>query len=148
MKAIVQRVSNCEVYVRSCLRSKISTGLLAYVGFSRIDTHKDLEFVARKILSLRIFRGVNGRLERSIKDAGGEIMIVSQFTIYGNTKRGTRPSFSASASYGVAEPLYYAFLNLFNEVGGLKVETGEFGEDMSIMSTNDGPINLIIDSSG
>ena len=146
MKAIVQRVSSCEVSVRYSLISKISKGILAYVGFARSDTEKDIEFVAKKILSLRVFKGTNERLEQSVQDVGGDIMIVSQFTLYGDASRGTIPSFSAAASYRVAEPLYRAFIDLFNKVDNLRVETGEFGQDMSVMSINDGPVNLIIDS--
>ena len=145
MKIIVQRVNFAEIFVNNKFKGKIQKGIVAYVGITTGDTVKDIDFCIDKLINLRIFDDENGKLNLSVKDINGELLIVSNFTIYGNTKKGRRPSYTDSAPTSEAYEIYNLFVKKLEQTG-IRFETGEFGQYMRIVSENDGPVNLIIDS--
>ena len=145
MKIIVQRVNFAEIFVNNKFKGKIQKGIVAYVGVTTGDTVKDIDFCIDKLINLRIFDDENGKLNLSVKDINGELLIVSNFTIYGNTRKGRRPSYTDSAPAGEAKEIYNLFVKKLEKTG-IGFETGEFGQYMRIVSENDGPVNLIIDS--
>ena len=145
MKIIIQRVNFAKIFVNNEFKGEIQKGIVAYVGVANGDCEKDIDFCIDKLINLRIFNDENGKLNLSVKDIKGELLIVSNFTIYGNTKKGRRPSYTDSAPTEKAYKIYDLFLKKLEEVD-TRVETGEFGEYMKIVSENDGPVNLIIDS--
>ena len=143
MKIIIQKVNFAKIFVNEKFKGEIGTGIVAYVGISNEDTEKDINFCIDKLINLRIFNDENNKMNLSLKDVNGELLVVSNFTIYGNTKKGRRPSYSAPAEK--AYKIYDLFLKKLEKVD-TRIETGEFGEYMKIVSENDGPVNLIIDS--
>jgi len=144
MRVLIQRVSKASVIVESQLVSKIDVGLLVLVGIEYDDNRDDIEWLVRKITNLRIFNDEEGKMNISIQDINGEILAISQFTLFASTKKGNRPSYLRSASPDVAEPLYDAFCdNLRKEVPTHK---GIFGADMKVDLINDGPVTIWIDS--
>ena len=145
MKIIIQRVNFAEIFVNNKFKGKIQKGIVAYIGVANGDSVKDIDFCIDKLINLRIFDDENGKLNLSVKDIRGELLIVSNFTIYGNTKKGRRPSYTDSAPAEKAYKIYDLFLKKLEKVD-TRIETGEFGEYMKIVSENDGPVNLIIDS--
>ena len=145
MKIIVQRVNFAEIFVNNKFKGKIQKGIVAYVGITTGDTVKDIDFCIDKLINLRIFDDENGKLNLSVKDINGELLIVSNFTIYGNTRKGRRPSYTNSAPASEAKEIYNLFVKRLEKTG-IGFETGEFGQYMRIVSENDGPVNLIIDS--
>ena len=145
MKIIVQRVNFAEIFVNNKFKGKIQKGIVAYVGITTGDTVKDIDFCIDKLINLRIFDDENGKLNLSVKDINGELLIVSNFTIYGNTRKGRRPSYTDSAPASEAKEIYNLFVKRLEKTG-IGFETGEFGQYMRIVSENDGPVNLIIDS--
>ena len=145
MKIIVQRVNFAEIFVNNKFKGKIQKGIVAYIGITNGDSVKDIDFCIDKLINLRIFDDENGKLNLSVKDIRGELLIVSNFTIYGNTKKGRRPSYSDSAPASEAYEIYNLFVKKLEQTG-IRFETGEFGQYMRIVSENDGPVNLIIDS--
>ena len=145
MKIIIQRVNFAKIFVNNEFKGKIQKGIVAYVGVANGDCEKDIDFCIDKLINIRIFDDENGKLNLSVKDIKGELLIVSNFTIYGNTKKGRRPSYTDSAPAEKAYKIYDLFLKKLEKVD-TRVETGEFGEYMKIVSENDGPVNLIIDS--
>lgn len=145
MKVVLQRVKEASVTVREEKISEIKKGFLLLVGVTHEDTDEDLKYLVNKIVHLRIFEDENNKMNLSIKDVEGSILSVSQFTLYGDTKKGRRPSFVKAAKPDEAEALYNAF-NKALRTEGIVTETGEFGAMMDVALINDGPVTLIIDS--
>jgi D-tyrosyl-tRNA(Tyr) deacylase len=146
MRAVVQRVSSASVSINSEAKSSIGTGLLALVAFEDGDTAEDIEWLAGKIVRLRIFNDDQGLMNRSVLEVGGDILVVSQFTLFASTKKGNRPSFIRSAKPEIAIPLYERFVAQLAHELGRPVHTGEFGADMKVMLVNDGPVTILIDT--
>ncbi|WP_152654728.1 D-aminoacyl-tRNA deacylase [Oceanobacillus sp. CFH 90083] len=145
MKVVLQRVKEASVTTRGEKISKIKKGFLLLVGVTHEDTDEDLKYLVNKIVHLRIFEDENDKMNLSIKDVEGSILSVSQFTLYGDTKKGRRPSFTKAAKPDKAEALYDAF-NEALRVEGIETKTGKFGAMMDVQLVNDGPVTLIIDS--
>lgn len=145
MKVVLQRVSRAEVRANGERTGLIGRGLLLLVGIHRDDTEEILRWVCNKLLSLRVFRDGEGKMNRSVTDVGGEILVVSQFTVFGDTNRGTRPGFTDAADPRKAELFYERTIELLRENSTLKVETGRFGAMMEVELINDGPVTLIIE---
>ena len=145
MKIIIQKVNFAKIFVNEKFKGEIGTGIVAYVGISNEDTEKDINFCIDKLINLRIFNDENNKMNLSLKDVNGELLVVSNFTIYGNTKKGRRPSYTDSAAANEAQEIYNLFVKKLEQTG-IRFETGEFGQYMRIISENDGPVNLIIDS--
>ena len=145
MKIIVQRVNFAEIFVNNKFKGKIQKGIVAYIGITNGDSVKDIDFCIDKLINLRIFDDESGKLNLSLKNINGNLLIVSNFTIYGNTKKGRRPSYTDSAPASEAYEIYNLFVKKLEQTG-IRFETGEFGQYMRIVSENDGPVNLIIDS--
>ncbi|MEM1041425.1 MAG: D-aminoacyl-tRNA deacylase [Bacteroidota bacterium] len=145
MVALVQRVSEARVTVDGQVTGEIGPGLLVLLGVHRSDTEAELAWVAKKVAGLRIFPDTEGRMNRSLLDTGGEALVVSQFTLYGDTRKGNRPSFVASAPPEQAEALYKAFVAELRHLLGKPVPTGVFGAHMDVRLTNDGPVTLWIE---
>lgn len=146
MRALIQRVSEAEVQVDGDIVSRIGPGLLVLAGFEEADTRDDLEWMARKLVQMRIFADEKGVMNRSVGEAGGEILAVSQFTLYASTKKGNRPSWSRAARGELSQPLFNQFVDVLAAVLGRPVATGVFGADMKVGLVNDGPVTLLIDS--
>jgi len=148
MKIVLQRVSRAEVRVAGRVTGKIDTGFLLLAGFAPTDTSETLGWMADKVLSLRLFPDEAGKMNRSLQEAGGAVLVVSQFTLYGDVEKGRRPSFIAAAPPDVAIPLYQQFIALLGARGqplGIRVATGEFGAMMDVELVNDGPVSLVIE---
>ncbi len=145
MRAVIQRVQSASVSVNGEITGKTDGGLLIYLGVGFGDTLEDLEYIYRKTVNLRIFSDEDGKMNKSLKDMGKGVLIVSQFTLYGDVRKGTRPSFSTSAPPDEAELLYEAFKSKFKE-DNIKAEYGVFGADMKVSSVNDGPVTILLDS--
>lgn len=145
MKIVVQRVSEAHVKVDDAIVGEITKGLLLLVGIDEEDTTSDADWLAQKILNLRIFGDENGKLNLSVQDINGEILCVSQFTLIADYKKGNRPSFIKAAKPDVAIPLFEYFKTLLKN-SGLVVESGIFGADMKVSLLNDGPVTIVMDS--
>lgn len=145
MRIVIQRVNRASVTIDGTLRGVIKKGLLLLVGIHERDTKAEADWCIRKIPKLRIFEDGEGKMNQSAEDIGGEILIVSQFTLYGNTNKGMRPSFIEAARPEVAEPLYEYMIEELRKERGLKVESGEFGAMMDVELVNDGPVTLILE---
>lgn len=146
MRVIVQRATQAKVTVDGKVTGQIEHGLMLLVGLTHEDGLKDLEYCAKKVANLRIFEDEAGKMNLSVTDVGGAILSISQFTLYGETKKGNRPSFIEAARPEVAEPLYHQFNQILRDSYGLKVETGVFGAMMDVSFTNNGPVTLIVES--
>lgn len=145
MRVVIQRVSKANVtWDRE--KSHIGHGMVILLGIETEDNSDDLEWLVKKIISLRIFADANGAMNLSVLDVGGEIMVVSQFTLHASTRKGNRPSFIKAARPEVAIPLYKSFISALGEATGTKVATGEFGAFMNVELINDGPVTIVIDS--
>ncbi|QBG49028.1 D-tyrosyl-tRNA(Tyr) deacylase [Verrucomicrobia bacterium S94] len=147
MKLVVQRVKRASVTVEGGKISEIGRGLLVFCGVGHDDTEHDARFLARKTAHLRIFEDDAGKMNRSVMDVGGEILSVSQFTLYGDCTRGNRPSFIEAARPESGEALFNAYVQALEKIGFVP-KTGRFGADMSVDLLNDGPVTLIMESSG
>ena len=145
MRVVLQRVSHASVTVEEKVIGKIQRGFLLLVGVTHDDAKEDMEYLVRKIVQMRIFEDEEGKLNRSIQDIGGEILSVSQFTLYADTKKGNRPSFSKAAPGDVAIEMFDQFNGLLRDTG-IPVETGQFGADMKVELLNDGPVTILLDS--
>lgn len=145
MRVVLQRVAHASVTVDGEIIGKIQRGFLLLVGVTHDDAMDDMEYLVRKIVQMRIFEDEEGKLNRSIQDIGGEILSVSQFTLYADTKKGNRPSFSKAAPGDVALEMFEQFNGLLRDTG-IPVETGQFGADMKVDLLNDGPVTILLDS--
>ena len=145
MRAVVQRVKNTKLSVGGTLISEIPFGLTVFFGVKVGDDEKEADYIVKKIAGLRIFEDENGKMNLSVKDVGGEVLLVSQFTLYGDASHGNRPSFTLAARPERAEPLYeYAAKKLAEQ--GVAVKTGVFGADMKIEQNNDGPVTILLEA--
>ncbi|HSQ90354.1 D-aminoacyl-tRNA deacylase [Romboutsia sp.] len=145
MRAVVQRVSSSKVTVDDRITGEISKGLLVLLGVTHEDTSKDVDYMIDKILNLRIFEDENEKMNLSLKDVGGELLVVSQFTLYGDCRKGKRPSFSNAARPDLATKLYEEFVEKAKSQD-VVVGTGEFGAHMMVDLTNDGPVTILLES--
>ena len=145
MKAVVQRVQNAKVEVDSRIVGKIGKGMLVFVGVGKDDTREDAEYLARKIVEMRMFEDSQGKMNLSLTDTGGGILVVSQFTLYGDCAKGRRPSFDAAADPAKGEELYNHFVAQLRQAN-CPVETGQFRAMMDVTLTNDGPVTFILES--
>ena len=146
MRVVVQRVLEASVSIGGNVHSSIGRGLLVLVGITHDDTQEDIEWLVRKITGLRIFDDDAGVMNLDVGQVGGEIMVVSQFTLMALTKKGNRPSYIRAAGEEIAVPLYEEFVAQMGKVSGKKIATGVFGADMKVALVNDGPVTIIIDS--
>ena len=146
MRVVIQRVKNASVSVSKELISSIGVGLLILAGWEEADNQEDLEWMAAKIIKLRIFEDEEGVMNKSVQEVEGEILLVSQFTLHALTKKGNRPSYIKAARPERAIPFYEDFISLLEKELGRKIQTGKFGADMDIMLTNVGPVTIMIDS--
>jgi D-tyrosyl-tRNA(Tyr) deacylase len=146
MRVVIQRVSQANVVINNSIRSSIAKGLLVLVGIEDADSREDIEWLCGKIVNLRIFNDAAGVMNESVKDQGGDILVVSQFTLHAATKKGNRPSYIRASKPEVAVPMYEAFVKQLEVELGKGVYTGEFGADMKVGLVNDGPVTIIIDS--
>jgi len=146
MRVIIQRVSEASVTIRSQVRGAIQRGLVLLLGVEAADTEGDVEWLSRKIVRLRIFNDEKGVMNLSVKDVNGDILLISQFTLFASTRKGNRPSYSRAAQPEIAVPLYETFIRKLTEDLGKPIRTGEFGADMKVNLVNDGPVTIIIDS--
>ena len=146
MKVVIQRVKKAKVEVENKIVGEIDKGFLVLVGITHLDTKKDAEYLAKKVCNLRIFEDENGKMNLSLKDVKGKLLIVSQFTLYGNCKEGNRPSFTQAGKPDMAEKLYDYFCETCKQEYKIQVEKGIFGADMQVNLINDGPVTIIIES--
>lgn len=145
MRSVIQRVTRASVEVQGETLGKIGKGLLVLLGVSDDDTDTDLEYMAEKISGLRIFEDEDEKMNLSIANIGGEFLVVSQFTLYGDCRKGKRPSFTAAGRPDYANEMYEKFVSVLRKKG-FSVQTGKFGADMKVELVNDGPVTLLIDS--
>ncbi|MDY5192697.1 MAG: D-aminoacyl-tRNA deacylase [Bacteroidaceae bacterium] len=146
MRAVIQRVQHASVTIDGKQKSRIQKGFLVLLGIEDADTEEDKEWLARKIISLRVFDDEQGVMNRNIQDAGGEILVVSQFTLMASYKKGNRPSWIRAARHEHAIPLYEAFTERLSQDLPGRVQTGEFGADMQVELLNDGPVTICMDT--
>ena len=146
MRIVLQRVKSASVSIEDSVVGEISQGFLLLVGVGPEDTSDDASYLARKIAGMRIFSDENGKMNLSIDQVGGKILSVSQFTLFADTKKGNRPSFTGAASPEAANKLYEEFNEILRTEYGLIVETGEFGADMQVSLVNDGPVTILLDT--
>jgi len=146
MIAVIQRVLSASVTIDDRLKSNIDNGLLVLLGIQSDDDQLDIEWLSKKIVNLRIFNDDQGVMNRSLKDCGGELLLVSQFTLHASTRKGNRPSYISAARPEIAIPLYENFITTISSELGKTIQTGEFGADMKVQLLNDGPVTIIIDT--
>ena len=146
MRVVIQRVSKASVEINSNEICKINNGLLILLGIELKDSDEDIIWLTKKIINLRIFSDENGKMNHSITDVSGEIIVVSQFTLHAKTKKGNRPSYINAAKPELAIPLYEKFTDFLRKESDLNIYTGKFGADMKVSLTNDGPVTIILDS--
>ena len=146
MRAVVQRVSEASVTIGVQVRSRIGLGFVVLLGIEDADTAGDIEWLCGKIARLRVFNDENGLMNCSLADVGGDVLLISQFTLHASTRKGNRPSFTRAARPEVAIPLYEQFIATLERELGQSIQAGEFGADMKVSLINDGPVTLTIDS--
>lgn len=146
MIAVIQRVSESSVKIAGILKGEIGTGLMVLVGFEEADGDEDIEWLTKKIVNLRIFPDENEVMNKSILEAEGDILVISQFTLHASTKKGNRPSYIKAAKPEIAIPLYEIFIRTLEKELGKPIQTGEFGTNMKVALVNDGPVTIVIDS--
>ena len=146
MKIVVQRCSRAEVRIGGETVGKIGKGFVLLVGITHEDTEKEVAWMAKKVAALRVFGDEEGKMNRAITEVGGSVLSISQFTLYGDARKGNRPSFVQAARPEVAEQLYERFNALLREQYGLTVETGQFGADMQVDFINDGPVTILLET--
>lgn len=147
MRAVVQRVKRASVTIDGTKKAEIGVGFLILLGVHETDTEADAEYLAKKCCGLRVFEDENGKMNRAVQDVGGEFLIVSNFTLYGDCRKGNRPSFTSAARPETAVPLYEHFISCVRQ-SGIACQTGTFGADMQVELLNDGPVTLIVESVG
>ena len=147
MKLVIQRVTSSSLYIEGSLISQIKQGLVVLIGISKSDSENVIDKLIKKLLNLRVFEDENSKMNYSILDIEGEILLVSQFTLYADTRKGNRPSFIDAADPKNAEHLYDKFLERLNFILGDKLKTGKFGANMQVELVNDGPVTIIIENS-
>ena len=146
MRVVVQRVSQSNVKVSGEIIGEINEGLMVLVSFVDEDNDTDLGWMTKKIINLRIFNDDEGKMNRSVQDIGGDILLISQFTLHGSTKKGNRPSFIKAAKPDFAKVMYERFIKVLEQSLGKEIQTGEFGGDIKVILVKDGPTTIIIDS--
>ena len=146
MRVVVQRVSQSNVKISGEIIGEINEGLMVLVSFVDEDNDTDLGWMTKKIINLRIFNDDEGKMNRSVQDIGGDILLISQFTLHGSTKKGNRPSFIKAAKPDFANVMYERFIKVLEQSLGKEIQTGEFGGDMKVSLINDGPTTIIVDS--
>ena len=146
MKVVLQRVKKASVSIENQIYSRIESGLLVLLGICEEDDMDDIKWVVNKILNMRIFGDSEGKMNYSVLDAEGSLLVVSQFTLYASTRKGNRPSFIKAAKPDTAIPLYDKFIEYCKTVSDINIQTGSFGADMKVDLLNDGPVTIIIDS--
>ena len=146
MRAVIQRVKHCSVTIDGKVKSSIGKGMLVLLGVGEQDNTEDIDYLVKKISNLRIFDDENGVMNISVIDDGGDILVVSQFTLMASTYKGNRPSYIKAARPEISIPLYEEFVKQLREALGKEIPTGEFGADMKVELLNDGPVTIIIDS--
>lgn len=146
MRVVIQRVSKASVEIENRLKASIGGGLLILLGIEDVDSVSDIEWLCKKIVNLRIFNDENGVMNRSILENGGEVLLVSQFTLHASTKKGNRPSYFRASKPEIAIPLYEKFIEVFEKEFGKKIQTGIFGADMQVELINDGPVTILMDT--
>jgi len=148
MRVVIQRVSEAAVKIDGTIVGEISKGLLVLLGIAQEDNEQDALYLLQKLINLRIFSDADGKMNLSVQDCGGELLVVSQFTLYADTKKGNRPSYIRAARPEQAIPLYEFFLKELQKQFQGSIQTGKFGADMKVSLINDGPVTIIIDSRG
>jgi len=146
MRAVIQRVAKARVTIQNQVKGKIEKGLLVLLAVEEIDGPEDIEWLSGKIVRLRIFADEAGLMNRSVQEVGGDILLISQFTLFASTKKGNRPSYTRSAAPPIAVPIYEKFVQRLAVDLGKPIQTGEFGADMQVELVNDGPVTIMIDS--
>ena len=146
MRVVIQRTAHASVSIHGQLKASIGQGMMVLVGIEEADGAEDIDWLCHKLTSLRIFDDENGVMNRSVTDIGGEILVVSQFTLHASTKKGNRPSYIRAARPETAIPLYESFCQKLSQALGKDVSTGEFGADMQVELLNDGPVTICIDT--
>lgn len=146
MRIVIQRVSRASVTIEGTLKSAIEKGYLILIGVCEEDTEEDVEWLVRKVIGLRVFDDENGVMNRSIMDVDGNILVISQFTLFASYKKGNRPSWLRAARHEISVPLYESFCTKLSAALGKKVGTGEFGADMKVELLNDGPVTICMDT--
>lgn len=146
MKVVIQRCSSAQVTIDQSIVAQINQGLVILIGVGKEDNHEDADYLIQKIKHMRIFSDEEGKMNRSVTDVLGDVVLVSQFTLFADTKKGNRPSFIQSAPPDQAKALYEYFVETFKKQSTGKVETGEFGANMKVSLVNDGPVTIIMDT--
>lgn len=146
MRIVIQRVAHASVTIEGKVKSSIVRGFMILVGIEEADQTEDVEWLTKKVVNLRVFEDENGVMNRSILDIGGEILLVSQFTLHASYKKGNRPSYIRAAKHEIAIPLYESFIQALSAALGKEIGTGEFGADMKVELLNDGPVTICMDS--
>lgn len=146
MRVVIQRTAHASVTINGHCKASIGRGLLVLVGIEETDGQEDIDWLCKKIVNLRIFDDENGVMNRSVLDTGGDILVVSQFTLHASTKKGNRPSYIRAARHEISIPLYELFCKDLSTALGKEVGTGEFGADMKVELLNDGPVTICIDT--
>ena len=146
MRIVIQRVSRASVTIEGSVKSAIEKGYLILIGVCEEDTEEDVEWLVRKVIGLRVFDDENGVMNRSIMDVDGNILVISQFTLFASYKKGNRPSWLRAARHEISVPLYEYFCDRLSQETGKKIGTGEFGADMKVALTNDGPVTICMDT--
>lgn len=145
MKAVIQRVTRGKVTIEGTVRGEIGRGFVVLLGVAKEDTREDMDYLVKKISGLRVFEDGDGKMNLSLKDVNGELLVISQFTLFANTKKGNRPSFIDAGLPEISKAFYLDFIQALRTMN-FKVEEGEFGADMAVELVNDGPVTIIIDS--
>jgi D-tyrosyl-tRNA(Tyr) deacylase len=146
MRAVIQRVTKASVTIEGKINGKITNGLLVLMGVEDADTDEDIEWLSSKIVNLRIFNDENGVMNISVKDIAGNILLISQFTLHGSTKKGNRPSYLKASKPDIAIPIYEKMIRQLSTDLGREIQTGIFGADMKVELVNDGPVTIVIDT--
>lgn len=146
MRAVIQRVTEASVTINHDIKSQIGEGLLILLGIEDADNEEDIDWLCKKISQLRIFNDEAGVMNKSVMEIGGELLVVSQFTLHASTKKGNRPSYIRASKPDYAIPMYERFVKALELTSGIPIQTGEFGADMKVRLLNDGPVTIVMDS--